>query len=100
MMHGEDRVAQEGRKARHKRIAETAEVCAIAHFFCKNVRGIDLSSDMFHLESLILHPFSNGVVAEFDMAGSLRCHVVRQFDARLIVVVKDCGSIVVWDGIT
>jgi hypothetical protein len=98
-MYGEDRAAQKGKKARQKE-SRRRRKCAPSHFLCKDVRGIDLSSDMSNLKSFILHPFSNGVVTEFDMAGSLRCHVVRPLDARFIVVVKDCWSVGVRDRIT
>ncbi len=72
-------------------------MCAIAHFFCKDVGGIDLPSDMFDAECLILHPFANGIVAKLDMTRSFRDYVVRPLDTGLIVIVENGQSVGVWN---
>ena len=41
------------------------KVSAIAHFFSEDVGRIDLSGNMFNVNSLILNPLTNRVLTKF-----------------------------------
>ena len=75
-MNGKDRVRQEIRKTGHKRVADALEVRAITHFLSEDVCRNDFARNMLNLESIVLHLFTNGVLAKFNATGSLQSHVV------------------------
>ena len=70
-MNREDGVGKKIRKTGHERVGDASEVRTITHFLSEDVCRIHFSKNMLNLESLVLHPFTNGVLTKFDVAGSL-----------------------------
>ena len=77
-----------------------SEVRAIAHFLSEDVGRIDLARNILNLESLVLHPFTNGVLTKFDVTSSLRGHIVRPFHTCVIVIVQESWRVDVRNNIT
>jgi hypothetical protein len=55
---------------------------------------------MLNLESLVLHPFTNGVLTEFYVTSSLRGHVVRPFHTCVIVIAQESWRVDVRNNVT
>ena len=92
MINGEDGVGQKIRNTGHEQVVDASEVRAIAHFLSDDVCRIYFARNMLNLESLVLHPFTNGVLTKFDVMGSLQGHVVGLLHTRVIVVERTVGE--------
>jgi hypothetical protein len=74
------------------------KMCVVPHFFSKYVARIDLTRDVFNIDSFILHPFPNQIFSKLNVACSLSSHIVQSFDAGIVVIVekswlRDVGKI-------
>ena len=87
MMNSQKGCLEKVREARHERVAQTSKVCTITHFFGEDVGRINFARDMFDGERLIVDPFSHRIFTKLNVAGGLRCHIMRPFDASFIIVV-------------
>jgi hypothetical protein len=75
-------------------------VRTIAQFLNEDVGRIDFSRNMLNLESLVLHPFANGVLTKFYVMSSLRGHIVRPFHTCVIVILQESWRVDVRNNIT
>jgi len=75
----------------HERIAKSAEICAIAHFFGENVGRIAFPADVRNGKGTVRDPFAGRVFPVLDVAITFCGQVVTPFHASVIVVV-DCGG--------
>jgi hypothetical protein len=76
-----------------------SEVRTIAHFLSEDVGWIDFSRNMLNMESLVLHPFTNGVLTKFNVMGSLWGHVVQPLLTCVIIIIKESGRAKLWNNV-
>jgi hypothetical protein len=61
----------------------------IPYFFSENFCRIRLAGNMLDGYHLVLNPFANGALAQFNVPSRLRSHVVGPLDAGFIVFVNN-----------
>jgi hypothetical protein len=64
---------------------------AVLHFLGEDIGGVDFPCNMYDIQSLVLHPFSDGIFTELDMTSHLWGRVVGSFDTCIIVIVQKQG---------
>ncbi len=55
----------------HERISEVAEMGAVHHFLGEDIGGVDFPCNMYDIQSLVLHPFPDGIFTELDVMSRL-----------------------------
>jgi hypothetical protein len=75
VMDSQNRIMKTVRETSHEGIPKLAEVSTIVNFFSKDVGGIDFASNIKNLWRVILDPFPNGVLKQFDVTSGLGCHI-------------------------
>ncbi len=75
-------------QATHEGVSEAADMNAIPHFFSENVFQICLSGNMLVGYCLVMNPFANRVLVQFNVTSRLRSHAVGPLDAGFIVIVN------------
>jgi hypothetical protein len=88
MMCFKDRSIKEVGQATHEGVPEVAEMNAVSHFFSENVCRICLAGNMLDGYCLVLNPFANRVLVQFNVPSHLRSHVVGPLDAGFIAIVS------------
>ncbi len=88
-MNGENRCGEEIGETAHERIMQPTKMRAIPHLFSKDICQICLTGNMEDLQCLVLNPFANQIFTRLNMTSHFRCHIIRPFDAGIIVIVED-----------
>ncbi len=86
--------------ATHESIANTAEVCSIAHFLCENISWIALSVDMGDCNGAIYNPLPCDILVVLDVLVPFGCHVMAPLVAGIIVVIDKSGRCSIRDWVT
>ena len=55
----------------HEKVSEAAEMGTVLHLLSEDIGGIDFPSNMDDIQSLVLHPFPDGIFTELDVMSRL-----------------------------
>jgi hypothetical protein len=64
---------------------------AVIHFLGEYIGGVDFPCNMYDIQSLVLHPFPDGILMELNVTSRLWGHIVGPFDICIIVIVQKHG---------